>query len=76
MNWGHTSDFEGAFAAGRVSTGLIHATPGEMKSLRSSAERMADMLLLGGDAPRRFLQRLCFSFSFELFSLNEARGIW
>jgi hypothetical protein len=26
---------------GRVSTGLIHATPGEIKSLRSSAERIA-----------------------------------
>lgn len=54
MNGGLTSDFEGAFAAGRVSTGLIHATPGEMKSLRSSAERMADMVLFGGDATRRF----------------------
>jgi hypothetical protein len=26
---------------GRVSTGLMHATPGEMKSLRSSADRIA-----------------------------------
>ena len=26
---------------GRVSTGLIHATPGVMKSLRSSADRIA-----------------------------------
>lgn len=31
------------FAAGRVSIGLIHATPGDMKSFRSSAERMALM---------------------------------
>jgi hypothetical protein len=31
------------FAAGRVSTGLMHATPGDMKSFRSSAERMALM---------------------------------
>jgi len=30
-------------AAGSVSTGLMHATPGEMKSFRSSAERMADI---------------------------------
>jgi hypothetical protein len=32
------------FAAGRVSIGLIHATPGDMKSFRSSAERMALMV--------------------------------
>jgi hypothetical protein len=31
----------GAFDAGKVSTGLTHATPGEMKSLRSSADKMA-----------------------------------
>jgi len=31
-------------AAGRVSTGLIHATPGDIKSFKSSAERMADIL--------------------------------
>lgn len=30
-------------AAGSVSTGLMHATPGEMKSFRSSALRMALM---------------------------------
>ena len=30
---------------GSVSTGLMQATPGDMKSLRSSAERIADMLL-------------------------------
>jgi hypothetical protein len=35
--------------AGRVSIGLIHATPGDMKSFRSSAERMA---LIVGDAGR------------------------
>lgn len=34
---------------GRVSTGLIHATPGEMKSFRSSADRIA--LIVAG---RRF----------------------
>lgn len=28
---------------GSVSTGLMHATPGEIKSLRSSAERIALM---------------------------------
>jgi hypothetical protein len=28
---------------GRVSIGLMHATPGDMKSFRSSAERMADI---------------------------------
>lgn len=31
-------------AAGRVSTGLMQATPGEMKSFRSSADRMADIV--------------------------------
>lgn len=36
----HTSVFEGSFA-GRVSTGLMHATPGEMKSFKSSADRIA-----------------------------------
>lgn len=29
---------------GRVSTGFIHATPGEMKSFRSSADRIALMV--------------------------------
>ena len=31
-------------AAGKVSTGLTHATPGEIKSFRSSAERIADIV--------------------------------
>lgn len=31
-------------AVGSDSTGLMHATPGEMKSFRSSAERIADMV--------------------------------
>jgi hypothetical protein len=31
-------------AAGKVSIGLMHATPGEIKSFRSSAERMADIV--------------------------------
>lgn len=30
--------------AGKVSTGLIHATPGDMKSFKSSAERIALMV--------------------------------
>jgi len=30
-------------AAGRVSTGLMQATPGLMKSFRSSADRIADI---------------------------------
>lgn len=38
------------FAAGRVSTGFMHATPGEMKSFRSSAERMALMVRGYGSA--------------------------
>ena len=29
---------------GRVSTGLMHATPGEMKSFSVSALRMADIV--------------------------------
>ena len=41
---GHTLISSGA-CFGSVSTGLIHATPGEMKSLRSSADRIADMSL-------------------------------
>jgi hypothetical protein len=45
VNRERASELDGAFAAGRVSTGLMHATPGEMKSLRSSAERMADILV-------------------------------
>lgn len=36
----HTEE-SGALALGSVSTGFIHATPGEMKSFRSSAERIA-----------------------------------
>lgn len=45
-----TFSFEG-FAAGSVSTGLMHATPGDIKSFRSSAERMALMEGVEG-APR------------------------
>ena len=41
---GHTLISSGA-CFGSVSTGLIHARPGEIKSLRSSADRIADMLL-------------------------------
>lgn len=29
---------------GSVSTGLMHANPGEMKSLRSSTDKIADMV--------------------------------
>ncbi len=29
---------------GSVSTGLIHATPGEIKSFRSSVDKIADMV--------------------------------
>jgi hypothetical protein len=32
------------FVTGKVSTGLMQATPGEMKSFRSSADRMADIV--------------------------------
>lgn len=39
------SDCGGGAVAGRVSIGLMQATPGLMKSLRSSAERMADIFL-------------------------------
>lgn len=38
---GEDTSFGGA--AGSVSTGLMHATPGEMKSFRSSALRIALM---------------------------------
>jgi hypothetical protein len=34
------------FAAGSFSTGFIHATPGDMKSFRSSAERIALILTI------------------------------
>ena len=37
----------GGAVAGRVSIGLMQATPGLMKSLRSSAERMADIFFGG-----------------------------
>ena len=39
---GEEEEAEGA--GGRVSTGLMQATPGVMKSFRSSAERMADIV--------------------------------
>lgn len=39
----YTVSLEG-FAAGNVSTGFIHATPGDMKSFKSSAERIALMI--------------------------------
>jgi hypothetical protein len=40
------------FAGGKVSTGLMHATPGDMKSFKSSAESIA-LIFLGceRDAP-------------------------
>jgi hypothetical protein len=38
----------GGGGGGNDSTGLMQATEGEMKSLRASAERMADMVVLGG----------------------------
>lgn len=38
------------FAAGNVSTGLMHATPGDMKSFKSSAERMALMIAASANA--------------------------
>ena len=44
MDGGHTLISSGA-CFGSVSTGLMQATPGEMKSLRSLADRIADMLL-------------------------------
>ena len=43
-----------ACCTGSVSIGFIHATPGEMKSLRSSAERMA--LIVSG-VWRGFIER-------------------
>ena len=39
------TDSVDGFAAGSVSTGLIHATPGDIKSFRSSAERIALMIV-------------------------------
>ena len=39
----HTLISSGA-CFGSVSTGLIHATPGEIKSFRSSVDRIADMV--------------------------------
>jgi hypothetical protein len=42
-DWGHTDSSIG-LVAGRVSTGFIQATPGDMKSFRSSAERIALMV--------------------------------
>ena len=41
---GHTLNSSGA-CFGSVSTGLIHATPGEIKSFRSSVDKIADILL-------------------------------
>lgn len=56
----HTLSAEG-FAAGKVSTGFIHATPGDIKSFKSSAERIALMISMrGADAE-------CAAFSFGLF---------
>lgn len=43
----HTLSPEG-FAAGKVSTGFIHATPGEIKSFKSSADRIALMIPFEG----------------------------
>jgi hypothetical protein len=45
---------EDGFAVGRVSTGLIHATPGDMKSFRSSADRIALMIAVAS-ATRRWV---------------------
>lgn len=41
---GHSTELSVGFCGGRVSIGFIHATPGDMKSFRSSAERIALIL--------------------------------
>jgi hypothetical protein len=43
---GARTELSWGFAAGSVSMGFMQATPGEIKSLRSSAERIA--LMVGG----------------------------
>jgi hypothetical protein len=45
LGWPLT-DVSTGFAAGSVSTGFIQATPGDMKSFRSSAERIALILTI------------------------------
>jgi hypothetical protein len=43
-NKGWRTELSEGFCAGRVSIGFMHATPGDMKSLRSSADSMALMV--------------------------------
>lgn len=43
---GPLTDVSTGFAAGSVSTGFTQATPGDMKSFRSSAERIALILVI------------------------------
>lgn len=46
----YTWEFDDSFF-GSVSTGLIQATPGEIKSFRSSADRMALIVADAVEAP-------------------------
>lgn len=55
MEVGHTLISSGA-CFGSVSTGLMHATPGEMKSLRSSADRIADIAVALNDERKRVMK--------------------
>lgn len=59
------------FAAGSVSTGFMQATPGEMKSFRSSEERMALMVRGYGGRERA----ACFLVLRMVWESN-ARSIW
>jgi hypothetical protein len=71
-----TLSFAG-LAAGSVSTGLIHATPGLMKSFKSSTLSMADISLSGarGAAERGSCgPRLWWWFEQRLFAENICRA--
>ena len=46
----HTCESDDSFF-GSVSTGLIQATPGEMKSFKSSADKMALIVAHAAEAP-------------------------
>ena len=46
----HTWEFDDSFF-GSVSTGLMQATPGEIKSFKSSADKMALIVADAAEAP-------------------------
>jgi hypothetical protein len=75
VDCGHRTALLSSFA-GSVSIGFMHATPGDMKSLRSSAERIALMVADGGGgvASDSWMRPARFSLCAQKSSIWQARS--